>query len=165
MTTYSDKIISREQALLIRKKLADGGKKVAFTNGCFDLVHAGHVSTISFARSQGDILILGINSDASVKRLKGPDRPMVSERNRAALLAAFEAVDYVVLFDETEVLPLIKELKPDVLIKGQDREGNVVGQDFVQSYGGRVAIAPMVQGLSTTDIIRKVLETYGHQAR
>lgn len=161
MRNYRDKILDRAAMLVRRKQLADEGRITAFTNGCFDIVHAGHVSTISFAREQADVLILGINTDASVRRLKGDDRPMISEQNRAALLAAFEAVDYVVLFDETEVLPLIQELKPDVLVKGQDREGDVVGQEFVESYGGRVAIAPLVQGLSTSEIIQKVIKTYG----
>jgi D-beta-D-heptose 7-phosphate kinase/D-beta-D-heptose 1-phosphate adenosyltransferase len=154
------KILSRPEALAKRGKLRQLGKRVVFTNGCFDIVHAGHASTMAFAKGQGDVLIVGLNSDASVRRLKGDRRPVVAERHRAALIAALEAVDYVVLFDETEVDTLVGELKPDVLVKGMDRAGNIVGREHVEAYGGRVVAAPLVEGLSTSGIIARVLEAY-----
>ena len=155
------KILERKALLARREELAQQGKQVVLANGCFDLLHAGHIATFEHAKAEGDVLIVAINSDDSIQRLKGPQRPIVTETYRAAMIAALEAVDLVVIFDETEVLPLVKELKPDVLVKGQDREGDVVGQEFVEGYGGRVAIAPLVQGLSTTELIKKVLDTYG----
>lgn len=155
------KILSRQAALARREQLRAAGRRVVFTNGCFDLVHAGHASTMAFARQQGDVLIVGLNSDASVRRLKGDKRPVVAEQHRLALIAALEAVDYVVLFDETEVDTLVGELKPDVLVKGMDRAGNIVGREHVEAYGGRVVAAPFVQGLSTSNIIEKVLAAYG----
>jgi len=154
------KILSRPEALAERERLRTTGKTVVFTNGCFDIVHAGHASTMAFAKHQGDVLIVGLNSDASVRRLKGDKRPMVEEQHRLALIAALEAVDYVVLFDETEVDTLVGELKPDVLVKGMDRAGNIVGREHVEAYGGRVVAAPFVQGLSTSGIIEKVLAAY-----
>jgi D-beta-D-heptose 7-phosphate kinase/D-beta-D-heptose 1-phosphate adenosyltransferase len=161
MRTPESKILSREAMLGERNKLRGQGKTVVLTNGCFDILHAGHIGTMTFARSQGDVLVAAVNTDRSVRRLKGEKRPLVEEQYRAVMLAALETVDYVVLFDETEVLPLVKELRPDVLVKGQDREGDVVGQAFVESYGGRVAIAPLVPGLSTTTIIERALKAYG----
>ncbi len=143
-----------------RERLRRTGKKVVFTNGCFDIVHAGHASTMAFAKQQGDFLIVGLNSDASVRRLKGDKRPVVAERHRAALIAAFESVDYVVLFDETEVDTLVGELKPDVLVKGMDCAGNIVGREHVEVYGGKVVAAPFVEGLSTSNIIAKILDAY-----
>lgn len=154
------KILGRSAARAERERLRKAGKKVVFTNGCFDLVHAGHASTMAFARAQGDVLIVGLNSDASTRRLKGDKRPIVPEQHRLALMAALEAVDYVVLFDETEVDALVAELKPDVLVKGADRAGNIVGREHVEAYGGKVIAAPFVEGLSTTGIIKKVLDAY-----
>lgn len=158
--TPESKILSRPAVLAERERLRKLGKKVVFTNGCFDIVHAGHASTMNFAKQQGDLLIVGLNSDASVRRLKGDKRPVVAEQHRLALIAAFESVDYVVLFDETEVDTLVGELKPDVLVKGMDRAGNIVGREHVEAYGGRVVAAPFVQGLSTSSIIEKVLAAY-----
>ena len=131
-------------------------KKIVFTNGCFDLVHAGHASTLAFARSQGDVLVVALNTDASVRRLKGPERPMVDERNRARMMAALECVDYVTWFDEDEPKALISELLPDVLVKASDWAGYVSGRDIVEARGGRVVLAPMVDGLSTTILIAKI---------
>lgn len=163
MRTPESKILSREDMLQERGRLRGEGKSVVLTNGCFDILHAGHIGTMAFAKSQGDLLIVAANTDASVRRLKGDKRPLVEEQYRSVMLAALEVVDYVVLFDETEVLPLVMELQPDVLVKGQDREGDVVGQAFVESYGGRVAIAKLVPGLSTTAIIARALEAYGSE--
>ena len=154
------KIVSRSDARALRAQLRADGKKVVFTNGCYDLMHAGHVSGIEFARRQGDVLFLGVSSDLSVRANKGPDRPIIPDQERARLLASLEAVDYVILFDEMEVLPLIEEITPDILVKGADRAGEVVGQDFVEEHGGEVRLAPLVEGWSTTDIIGKVLRVY-----
>jgi D-beta-D-heptose 7-phosphate kinase/D-beta-D-heptose 1-phosphate adenosyltransferase len=149
-------------SLVNREK--EKGKRVVFTNGCFDLLHAGHVKYLQKARSFGDILILGLNSDASVRRLKGANRPLIDEEERAHLLAALDCIDYVVLFDEDTPLRLIKTLRPDVLVKGGDytREG-VVGHEVVESYGGRVELVKFVDGKSTTGIIEKILQRYGGQ--
>jgi D-beta-D-heptose 7-phosphate kinase/D-beta-D-heptose 1-phosphate adenosyltransferase len=129
------------------------GRRVAFTNGCFDLVHAGHASALQFARSKGDVLVVGLNSDRSVRGLKGAGRPVVPQAERARLLAAFEAVDYVVVFDEDTPAALVKRVRPDVLVKGEDYKGReVVGRD----HAGRVELAPLVKGISTSEIIRRI---------
>ena len=146
-----------------RERLRREGRVVVFTNGCFDIVHAGHASTMEFAAAQGDVLIVGLNSDASVRRLKGDKRPVVAEQHRLALMSALKPVDYVVLFDETEVDTLVGELKPDVLVKGMDRAGSIVGREHVEAYGGRVVAAPFLPGLSTSNIIEKVLAAYRDQ--
>jgi D-beta-D-heptose 7-phosphate kinase/D-beta-D-heptose 1-phosphate adenosyltransferase len=144
------------------KRAKEKGQRIVFTNGCFDLLHAGHVKYLQKARSFGDLLILGLNSDISVRRLKGANRPLIDEEERAHLLAALDCIDYVVLFDEDTPLRLIEALRPDVLVKGGDyiREG-VVGHDVVESYGGRVELVEFVDGKSTTGIIEKILERYG----
>lgn len=138
------------------RRLRAEGRKIVFTNGCFDLVHAGHASTLEFARRQGDVLIVALNTDASVCRLKGPERPMVDERNRARMMAALECVDYVTWFGEDEPRDLVAELQPDVLVKASDWAGYVSGRDIVEARGGRVVLAPMVEGLSTTILIAKI---------
>src|ERR1700744_6239276 len=130
------------------------GLKIGFTNGCFDLLHPGHVTLLGQARAACDRLMVGINSDASVKRLKGPDRPVQNQDARAAVLASLAAVDAVVVFDEDTPEELIKALRPDLLVKGADyRIDQVVGAEVVQSYGGRVMLAPIVPGYSTTNMI------------
>ncbi len=135
----------------------DKGRRVVFTNGCFDLLHVGHVKYLQKARGFGDLLVLGLNSDASIRRLKGPERPLIGQEERAHVLAALDCVDYVVIFDEDTPLRLIETLRPQVLVKGGDytREG-VVGHDVVESYGGRVELVEFVDGKSTTNIIEKI---------
>lgn len=134
------------------------GKKIVFTNGCFDLLHVGHVSLLRFARSKGDVVVVGLNSDASVRRLKGDPRPVLREGERARILAALEDVDYVVLFDEDTPERLIRDVEPDVLVKGEDyADKPVVGRDVVERRGGRVELAPFVKGISTTDIVDRIL--------
>jgi rfaE bifunctional protein nucleotidyltransferase chain/domain len=130
---------------------------VVFTNGVFDLLHPGHIDVLAQARSQGDALIVGVNSDSSVRRLKGPERPVRTEAERAYVLAALRDVDAVVTFSEETPLALIRHLRPDVLVKGGDYEpGTVVGRDDVESWGGRVVIVPLRPGQSTTSIIEKL---------
>lgn len=135
------------------------GGNLVFTNGCFDILHRGHVEYLSYARSLGDWLVVGLNTDASVHRLKGPGRPVNPGEDRALLLAALSFVDAVVFFDEDTPLRLITELLPDVLVKGADyREAEVVGAAEVQAAGGRVVLAPLVPGRSTTGIIERTRE-------
>ena len=137
------------------------GKRVVFTNGCFDLLHAGHVKYLQKSRKLGDLLILGLNSDASVRRLKGEKRPLIGEDERAHILAALDCIDYVVLFDEDTPLALITALKPHILAKGGDYTADsVVGKEVVEAYGGRVELVSFVDGKSTTNIIERVLERY-----
>ncbi|MCK9302507.1 MAG: D-glycero-beta-D-manno-heptose 1-phosphate adenylyltransferase [Bacteroidales bacterium] len=133
------------------------GKKLVFTNGCFDIIHAGHTDYLYKARLLGDILVVGLNSDASVKRLKGDGRPINDQLSRASVLAAMSFVDYVIIFDENTPLNLIKALKPNVLVKGGDYiADNIVGADFVKSYGGIIEIIPFLEGYSTSSIINKI---------
>lgn len=133
------------------------GKRIVFTNGCFDLLHAGHVTLLEEAARRGDVLIVAINSDAGVRRLKGPTRPVVGEQERAALVAALACVDHVLLFDDDTPLALLEAIRPDVLIKGGDYPvERVVGRDFVASYGGEVCVATLVSGVSTTAIVQRL---------
>jgi len=130
---------------------------VVFTNGCFDVLHRGHIEFLRFCKGQGDLLVVGLNSDGSVKMIKGQGRPINNASDRAAVLAGLESVDYVTFFEQPDPLELIKKLRPDVLVKGQDwAERGVVGREFVQSYGGRVVLAPLVEGKSSTATINKI---------
>lgn len=140
------------------------GKKIVFTNGCFDLLHVGHVKYLQKARRLGDLLVLGLNSDDSIRRLKGENRPLIGQDERAHILAALDCIDYVAIFDEDTPLELITALRPDILVKGGDYtpEG-VVGKDVVESHGGRVELITFVDGKSTTNIIEKVLKQYGNE--
>lgn len=136
------------------------GERVVFTNGCFDILHLGHAKYLEFARGLGDLLVVGINSDKSVRKLKGPGRPVCDVSERTQMLAALGDVDYVVVFDADTPDALIREVKPDVLVKGEDwKDKGVVGSDFVKSYGGEVVLAPMVKGKSTSDIIERILKS------
>lgn len=147
-----NKILTKEKLKNFLKKAKKEGKKIVFTNGCFDILHAGHVRIIEFSKSQGDLLILGLNRDASIKRLKGPSRPINKEKDRAIVVSALQAVDGVVLFKEDTPLNLIKIIKPDILVKGADyTKENVVGRE----YAGKVVLCPLVKGKSTTNIIKK----------
>ena len=142
-------------------RLRAAGKKIVFTNGCFDLMHAGHATYLQFARRQGDVLVVGLNTDASVRRYKGEKRPIVDEINRARMMAGLECVDYVTWFDEDEPKALIAELQPDVLVKAEDWAHYVSGREIVEARGGKVVLAPMVKGLSTTNLIEKIVGAYG----
>mgnify|MGYP001047061696 CR=1 FL=1 len=137
------------------------GRKIVFTNGCFDLLHVGHVKYLQKARAFGDLLVLGLNSDDSIRRLKGEKRPLIAEEERAHILAALDCIEYVVIFEEDTPLGLITALKPDVLVKGGDYTlDGVVGRDLVESYGGRVELVSFVDGRSTSNIIDKILQSY-----
>ena len=133
------------------------GRRVVFTNGCFDLLHPGHIRELEFARAQGDLLIVGLNSDSGVRRLKGPDRPLMCEDERAEILSALESVDAVVIFDEPTPHQVISRLLPNVLVKGQDWPlDRIVGREEVLAAGGTVVTAPILKGYSTTEIIAKI---------
>jgi len=142
-----------------RARLKAAGVPLVFTNGAFDILHAGHATYLDWARRQGGALVVGMNSDASVRRYKGPTRPVIPQDQRARMLAALECVDYVVVFDEDEPRDLIAAVLPDVLVKGADWAHYVSGRDVVEAAGGRVVLADLVPGLSTSAVIRRILET------
>ena len=136
-------------------------KKIVFTNGCFDLLHYGHVKYLQDAKRKGDILVVGINSDSSVKRIKGKSRPVVNEKDRLRMVSALESVDYAVLFKEDTPLKTIKSIKPDVLVKGADwNKDNIVGSDIVFGYGGSVATIKFVKGYSTSNLIKQIAKRF-----
>ena len=139
-----------------RDRLHAEGRTLVFTNGCFDILHRGHADYLAFARSQGDALVVGLNSDASVRRAKGPTRPVNPEQDRAYVLGSLRAVDFVVIFDEDEPRNLIAQILPDVLVKGKDWAHYVSGRDIVEANGGRVVLAEMVEGRSTTATIERM---------
>jgi rfaE bifunctional protein nucleotidyltransferase chain/domain len=153
----SGKLKSLDELKSITAKARSDGEKIVFTNGCFDLLHRGHLHLLREAKGCGDLLIVAINSDKSVSGLKGPHRPIVRQADRAELVAAMEMVDYVLLFDEADPYRLIAALKPDVLVKGGDwKSEDVVGSDIVTASGGRVAVIPYLKGFSTTEIIERI---------
>jgi len=148
---------NREQVLHYIKESKTKGKKIVFTNGCFDVIHAGHVLYLADAKAQGDILVVGLNSDSSVKRLKGDSRPIIPASERKIVLENLKSVDYVIVFEEDTPYELISEIKPDVLVKGGDWQiKDIVGHDVVLSNGGIVKSLLFVNGLSTTNIIEKI---------
>ena len=143
-------------------RLRRQGKTIAFTNGCFDILHYGHASYLESAKKPNRILIVGLNSDTSVKKIKGPQRPVIKQRGRAALLAALACVDFVVIFNEETPLNLIRAVKPNVLIKGADwKNKTAVGSDFVKSYGGKVEFIKYFSNFSTTHIIERIVQRWG----
>ncbi|HOV16482.1 MAG TPA: D-glycero-beta-D-manno-heptose 1-phosphate adenylyltransferase [Candidatus Cloacimonadota bacterium] len=147
------KIITREEFSQLDLK----NKKIVFTNGCFDILHAGHVQYLEQAKKLGDILVVGLNSDASVRRLKGENRPINKQEDRALVLAALEFVDYIIIFEEDTPYELIKTVNPDVLVKGGDwKETDIIGADIVQAKGGIVLSLPLRPGLSTSKIIEEI---------
>lgn len=153
-------IVELEELLGLLEKVR-GKKKIVFTNGCFDILHAGHADYLNKAKSLGDILVVGINSDASVRRIKGEKRPILPQQMRAYLLDNLKPVDYVVIFEEDTPLELIKAIKPNVLVKGADWDlDRIVGADFVLSYGGRVERIAFSFEISTSKIIERVLDLY-----
>ncbi len=152
------KILSLDELIEKLKTRAYSGKQIVFTNGCFDILHAGHVRYLTAARAEGDVLVVGLNSDASIRTIKGSSRPIISEAYRAEALAGLACVDYVIMFDEPDPHRLVMSLMPDVLVKGGDwAESEIVGADIVKKNGGRVVRVQMLPGISTTRIIEKIM--------
>ena len=157
----SKKWLSIESMVEVAEAHRAAGDCIVFTNGCFDLLHAGHVRYLSAARAEGDLLVVGLNSDASVKRIKVPGRPVVPENQRAEVLSALACVDYVILFDEPDPGNLIRQIAPDVLVKGADwPEDHIIGADTVTARGGKVVRVPLVPEVSTSAIIRRIIERF-----
>ncbi len=156
LTQFLPRILTPSEMRAERDRLHAEGRTLVFTNGCFDILHRGHADYLAFARSQGDALIVGLNSDASVRRAKGPTRPVNPEQDRAYVLGSLSAVDFVVIFDEDEPRDLIAQILPDVLVKGKDWAHYVSGRDIIEANGGRVVLAEMVEGRSTTATIEKM---------
>jgi D-beta-D-heptose 7-phosphate kinase/D-beta-D-heptose 1-phosphate adenosyltransferase len=155
------KIIGEKGLLRIVKNLKTRGKRIVFTNGCFDLLHIGHIRYLEKARTLGDILIVGVNSDSSVRILKGPKRPILPVKERAEILSGLGCVDYITIFNEQDPLKLITSLHPHVLVKGGDwTKEQIVGGDMVERSGGRVVIIPFVKGTSTSNLIGTILKKY-----
>ncbi len=156
-TVDDTKIKSRNELITIIERLRRNGEKIAFTNGCFDILHVGHIHSFREAKKQSDILVVALNSDDSVRALKGKERPFVPEDQRAEVLAAMSDVDYVVIFNELDPLSIITDLKPDVLVKGEDwAEGTIIGQDAVEARGGKVIRVSLKKRVSTTNLIKKI---------
>jgi rfaE bifunctional protein nucleotidyltransferase chain/domain len=157
----SRKIKTLKELIPIRKELKRRKKAIVFTNGCFDLLHRGHIEYLKKAKSLGDVLMVGINSDSSIRKLKGKTRPIVQQDDRAAIIASLEMVDYVVIFRETTPFQVIRKLIPDVLVKGDDySKDNIVGREIVESAGGRVITVKQVPGRSTKNIIGEIVRRY-----
>ncbi len=156
-----DKLKTIEELKKLVQQLRKKGKKIVFTNGCFDILHAGHLYCLEKAKKSGDVLIVALNSDGSIRKLKGSGRPIIPEKDRAYLIAGLACVDYCTIFDELTPARVIKEIKPDVLVKGADyKKDEVVGQDIIKSEGGRIITVPLVAGRSTSSIIRKIIKEY-----
>jgi D-beta-D-heptose 7-phosphate kinase/D-beta-D-heptose 1-phosphate adenosyltransferase len=156
-----EKVLSLPALRKIRERLRKQKKKVVFTNGTFDILHRGHVEYLTKAKALGDVLVVGLNTDASIRRIKGPKRPINTNRDRAAVLAALEAVDYICFFGEDTPRRLIAALVPDVLVKGADwNVDDIVGKDIVEKNGGVVKTIRLTPGRSTTNVIRRVLDAY-----
>ena len=157
MNKILDREILKDKLDLLRKE----GKKIAFTNGCFDILHVGHVRYLMEAKKTADILVLALNSDSSVRAIKGEKRPLVPEDERAEVLSALECIDFITFFSELTPLEVICRLRPDLLIKGGDwPEDKVVGRDEIRQWGGHVTIIPEVAGKSTTNIVEKIISVY-----
>ena len=156
-----DKILTPDDLMARLNSVHGSGQKIVFTNGCFDLLHVGHVRYLAEARSHGDLLIVGLNSDASVQMIKGPRRPIVSQAHRAEVLASLMCVDYVVIFEEPDPLRLIQTVKPDVLVKGEDwAENAIIGAEDVESRGGKIVRISFVEKASTSGIIEAILQKH-----
>lgn len=154
-----EKVLSREDLIIRRRAWKDNGEKVVFTNGCFDLLHPGHIRLLEQARALGTVLVVGLNSDGSLRALKGEGRPLLPEAERAELLAALAAVDAVTIFDEATPRELMSALLPDVLVKGGDwGPDEIVGREEVEAAGGRVVTLPYIEGYSTSAIIQKIIQ-------
>ncbi|HAS16942.1 MAG: glycerol-3-phosphate cytidylyltransferase [Nitrospirae bacterium GWA2_42_11] len=154
-------LIALEEFVPVIARLKQDGKRIVFTNGCFDIIHVGHIRYLKSAKELGDILVIGLNSDESVRKIKGDNRPIVSQGERAEILSSIRSVDYVVIFNEPDPYNTIVAIKPDILIKGGDWAiDNIVGRDIVESYGGEVRTIPFVEGFSSSRIIGDVLNKF-----
>ena len=159
--SFSNKIISKDKITSVINNLRIKGKKIVFTNGCFDILHSGHIEYLERARALGDILIVGLNSDSSVKRLKGQGRPFNQQKERAKMLASLSSVNLVSIFHEDTPLKLIQNVNPDILTKGGDYSAKeIVGTKFVEENGGYVQILPFVEGISTTEIVKGIVQKH-----
>jgi rfaE bifunctional protein nucleotidyltransferase chain/domain len=156
-----NKILTHEEIAREAGRLKKAGKRIVFTNGCFDILHAGHVRYLAAARAEGDVLVVGLNSDKSVKLIKDGKRPIVTQTQRAEVISALSSVDFVILFDEPDPLKLIQDVRPDVLVKGGDwAEKDIIGADFVKANGGKVVRVSVVPDMSTSLIIKRIVELY-----
>jgi len=156
-----EKIKKKEEISHIAEKLKAENKVIVFTNGCFDILHSGHIKYLYDAKKLGDILIVGLNSDSSIKRIKGEKRPIINQEERAYIISALEMIDFIVIFDDDTPYELIKRIKPNILVKGGDWDiEKIVGKDIVESYGGKVLNIPFVEGKSTSNIIQRILDVY-----
>ncbi len=161
MTDSEKKIVSLENLIPIVNDAQKAGRQVVFTNGCFDILHVGHVRYLAAAREAGDLLVVGLNSDRSVRLIKGADRPIITQGQRAEVLAGLGCVDFVVLFDESDPLMLIQALNPNVLVKGEDwSEDRIIGANHVKSKGGQVVRVKFADNMSTSGIIDRIIATY-----
>ena len=153
----SEKLKTLDELTAITAKVKSTGKKIVLTNGCFDILHRGHVHLLREAKKYGDVLVVALNSDRSVKTIKGPTRPVLPQEERIELIAAMEPVDYVVVFDEADPYEVISQLRPDVLAKGGDwSKDKIIGSDIVEQNGGTVAVIPYLKGFSSTEIIERI---------
>jgi D-beta-D-heptose 7-phosphate kinase/D-beta-D-heptose 1-phosphate adenosyltransferase len=161
MLRTSHTILKLEELKKIVSLAKSTGKTIVFTNGCFDIIHGGHIEFLQKAKAMGDLLVVGLNSDASVRELKGEGRPIKSERERANIISALKYVDYITIFDDDTPEEVIREVQPDILVKGDDYKiDEVVGREIVEGYGARVELIPIVHGLSTTGTVEKILESH-----
>ncbi|MGD0335782.1 MAG: D-glycero-beta-D-manno-heptose 1-phosphate adenylyltransferase [Candidatus Omnitrophota bacterium] len=155
------KIKNLSDLLSTIRGLKKKGRKIVFTNGCFDILHYGHVMYLEKARKMGDILIVGVNSDSSIRKIKGAKRPLVGQRDRARIIAALKSVDYVIIFKEKTPLQIISKIKPDILIKGADwKKNKIVGASVIKRYGGKACTVEFSPGRSTTNLIKKIVKIY-----
>jgi rfaE bifunctional protein nucleotidyltransferase chain/domain len=155
------KFIDYSKIEKLASELKKNGKKMVFTNGCFDIVHAGHIDYLEKAKELGDVLIVGVNSDSSVKRIKGDKRPIVDQKYRIRLLEGIQSIDHIVVFEQDTPLELIKKVKPDILVKGADwKDKGVVGEDLVKAYGGKVKLIELLPGISTSIMIENILRSH-----
>jgi len=161
MLRTSHTILKLEELKKIVSLAKSTGKTIVFTNGCFDIIHGGHIEFLQKAKAMGDLLVVGLNSDESVRELKGEGRPIKSERERANIISALKYVDYITIFDDDTPEEVIREVRPDILVKGDDyKMDEVVGREIVEGYGARVELIPIVHGLSTTGTVEKILENH-----
>lgn|SRR6185437_926214 len=165
MKIDAPKILTIAEMRAERDRLVAEGKELVFTNGCFDILHRGHVTYLTFARNQGDALVVAVNTDASVRTNKGDDRPINGEEDRAYVLGSLRAVDYIVYFADKEPKDIIAQILPQVLVKGSDWAHYVSGREVVEANGGRVVLADMVEGRSTTGTIERILKVYAGEGK